>query len=145
MFLDAIFHDRCGKDCFIVHSRWSFVCYVHIVDRYLKRIKAGDGEVIIKEGDDAYHAMKFYFVESGECQAVKTHEGKDVIIGTMKVGSYFGEKALIERQPRACNVVAVGTTTCAALDVAAFERIMGPLREDMKDTISVGVERRQKT
>ena len=92
-------------------------------------------QIVIKEGDDQYDAMRFYFVESGECKAISKNDGKDVVIGTMGVGDFFGEKALIEKKPRACDVVSSGKTVLAALDVAGFERIMGPCKAEMTEKI----------
>jgi cAMP-dependent protein kinase regulator len=42
------------------------------------------------------------------------------------------ELALITNKPRAASVYAVGPVTCAALDVGAFERLLGPCMEVMK-------------
>ena len=39
-------------------------------------------------------------------------------------GGYFGEKALVERAPRAATVVAVGAVKCVVMDVATFERVL---------------------
>ena len=87
-----------------------------------------DGTVIIRQGDDNYEDMHFFLVEAGV--AVAMQDGVEV--GTMAVGDYFGEKALIEHNPRAATVTAKGPLKVASLDTAAFERIMGPCKEIME-------------
>lgn len=51
----------------------------------------------------------------------------------MKRGGYFGELALLTRNPRACSVWAVGHVKLACLQVDAFERLMGPCVEVMRE------------
>eukprot|EP00736_Rhodelphis_marinus_P009990 Rmarinus@m.27324 len=90
-----------------------------------------DGEVVIKQGDTDRSTMRFYIVESGEAVATVPKDGVNVVVGTMKTGDYFGEKALIESKPRAATVSARGKLEVAAMDVAAFERLMGDCRDIM--------------
>ena len=45
-------------------------------------------------------------------------------MGQIGEGGYFGEKALIEKVPRAATVVATVDLKIAVMDVATFERIM---------------------
>merc|ERR1711871_313548 len=83
--------------------------------------------------DDEFTAMKFYLVFKG-CAAAfqRSGDGEDVKVCDYKAGDFFGEKALVERQPRAATVKAVGDLTVATLDVAAFERLLGPVKELLK-------------
>eukprot|EP00735_Rhodelphis_limneticus_P003564 TRINITY_DN1504_c0_g1::TRINITY_DN1504_c0_g1_i1::g.28227::m.28227 TRINITY_DN1504_c0_g1::TRINITY_DN1504_c0_g1_i1::g.28227 ORF type:complete len:337 (-),score=102.05,sp/P31320/KAPR_BLAEM/45.89/9e-79,cNMP_binding/PF00027.24/5.2e+03,cNMP_binding/PF00027.24/4.5e-21,cNMP_binding/PF00027.24/9e-18,SH2_2/PF14633.1/0.94,SH2_2/PF14633.1/1.6e+02 TRINITY_DN1504_c0_g1_i1:851-1861(-) len=92
-------------------------------------------EVVIRQGDSDRSHMRFYIIEKGEAIATVDRDGENVIVGHMKEGDYFGEKALIESAPRAANVIAKGPLTCAAMDVAAFERLMGDCREIMSRQI----------
>ncbi|RDD42925.1 cAMP-dependent protein kinase type II regulatory subunit [Trichoplax sp. H2] len=112
-----------------------------------RRIK--DGQAIIKQGDDA---DAFYFVEKGECQVVIEKNGVETEVTRLKVGDYFGELALITHSKRAASVYALGDVSIAALmcvcrglpqtntqfylltalDVAAFERLLGPCMGIMK-------------
>jgi hypothetical protein len=88
-----------------------------------------DGEVIIKQGE---RGDSFYLVEQarwrrqcgshlplrwrliahrlaqGEAEALQTHNGAEVVVGVMKQGDYFGERALITLEPRAATVRAKG-------------------------------------
>ena len=47
-------------------------------------------------------------------------------------GGYFGEVALITKQPRACSAFALGEVKLAVLNVEAFERLLGPCLDVMR-------------
>ncbi|MBW1840665.1 MAG: cyclic nucleotide-binding domain-containing protein [Deltaproteobacteria bacterium] len=79
--------------------------------------KYEDGEQIIKEGDrDPW----LYFLLSGEVRVTK--EGEDIIT-LNKVGDIFGEMRLLDSLSRSASVVAVGTTTCLAVNIEAPDRV----------------------
>jgi len=84
-----------------------------------------DGEMIVKEGESG---DAFFMVETGECKAVQGADNFDV--GTIKVGEYFGERALLTNEPRAATVLACGETTCVSFDRATFERLFTVDNED---------------
>ena len=65
-----------------------------------------NGDYIIREGDQEGNV--FYFIEHGEAVATKTTEpGKPPVeVMQYKPGQYFGERSLIENEPRAANVIA---------------------------------------
>ncbi|XP_015906869.1 cAMP-dependent protein kinase type II regulatory subunit [Parasteatoda tepidariorum] len=86
-----------------------------------------DGELIIKQGDEA---DGMFFIEDGDCKItmLKEVDGKkeEMEVVTLTKGQYFGELALVTQKPRAASVYAVGNVKLAFLDVAAFERLLGP-------------------
>ena len=93
------------------------------------------GDYIIKEGE---MGDVFYILEEGECEATKTLEpGKhDTVIKEYKVGDYFGERALINGEPRACNIIAKSETVrVISLDRISFKRLLGPIEELLKRNI----------
>lgn len=96
-----------------------------------------EGDVIIREGDQEGNV--FYFVEHGEAIATKTLEpGKPPVeVMQYKPGQYFGEKALIENEPRAANVIAKTPCTVIVLDRHSFKRLLGPLEEIMKRNMGI--------
>lgn len=56
-------------------------------------------------------------------------------VGTLTVGNYFGEIALLLDRPRAATVTAKSTLKCVKLDRERFERVLGPLKEILKRNI----------
>lgn len=95
-----------------------------------------DGDYVIKEGESG---NVFYFIESGNCHATKTIEaGKPPIeVKSYEKGDYFGEKALIENEPRAANVIAQGEATVVSLDRHSFKRLLGPIEKIMKRNMEI--------
>ncbi|KIY46598.1 camp-dependent protein kinase regulatory subunit [Fistulina hepatica ATCC 64428] len=99
-----------------------------------------DGAAVVKEGDEG---KMFFFVEEGEARVTKKQHTEDgstrqIEVGLLKKGDYFGELALLKSGTRQATVSAVYRTDpqqpklkVAALDVDAFTRLLGPLRELM--------------
>ena len=101
----------------------------------LKTATFKKGDYIIKEGE---MGDVFYILEEGECEATKTLEpGKpDTIIKEYRVGDYFGERALIKGEPRACNIIASSDTVkVISLDRISFKRLLGPIEDILKRNI----------
>ncbi|CAM9237642.1 unnamed protein product [Phaeothamnion confervicola] len=84
-------------------------------------------------GDADRETFKFYIVEEGEAHAYISKEGEQVLMSVLRPGEYFGEKALVEKTPRTATVKAAAPLKCASLGIAAFERLMGPCEEILKD------------
>ena len=104
-----------------------------------------DGKTIVLEGDPGQD--KFFLIEDGE--AIVTRQGQEM--GRLKTGDYFGGKlrtrilprsafldpdfpelSLLHEKPRAASVIAKNKLVVAALDVAAFRRLLGPLKDIME-------------
>ncbi len=101
----------------------------------LKTATFKKGDYIIKEGE---MGDVFYILEEGACEATKTLEpGKpDTVIKEYTVGDYFGERALIKGEPRACNIIASSDTVkVISLDRISFKRLLGPIEEILKRNI----------
>jgi len=95
-----------------------------------------DGDVIVKQGDSDIGLMKFYLLVEGKCQCYfNEDDGSRQDAGIVEKGGYFGEKALLEQTVRAADVVACGNCKTVSMDVAAFERLLGPCNELMHNTI----------
>jgi len=92
-----------------------------------------DGEVVIQKGE---RGDSFYIVEKGIAEAIQLLDGKEVVVGTMKQGDYFGERALITLEPRAATVRAKGQLKVAMMARDAFERLLGDCREVMSRVIT---------
>ena len=96
--------------------------------------KAGD--FVIKEGEQG---NVFYFIEEGEAVATKVlKEGEEPTqVMTYGIGDYFGERALIQNEPRAANVIATTELTVVFMDRHSFKRLMGPLDDVLKRNLEV--------
>jgi len=92
------------------------------------------GSVIIQQGDPA---DGMYFVETGEVSVtVVGNDGSERQVTTITEGGYFGELALVTHKARAATVTAsVDDLKVAFLDVNAFERLLGPCMDVMKDRV----------
>ena len=53
-------------------------------------------------------------------------------MNSLTTGDYFGERALVTREPRQATAVAQGDVLLMELDVDTFERFLGPCLEIMK-------------
>ncbi|KAF8897400.1 cyclic nucleotide-binding-like protein [Infundibulicybe gibba] len=111
-----------------------------IADALVSRVYV-DGEAVVSQGE---MGDTFFFIEEGEAIATKTQPGDDgqvreIKVGHLKKGDYFGELSLLRLAPRAATVSAIHREEptapklkVAALDAPAFTRLLGPLREIME-------------
>jgi len=94
-----------------------------------------DGDQIIRQDDEADN---MYFIEKGvvSVKMISPHENNaEVEVTQLSDGAYFGELALVTHKPRAASIYAVGVCKVAALDILAFERLLGPCMDVMKRNI----------
>lgn len=82
-----------------------------------------DGDVIIKEGGQAY---SFYIITDGEVKVTKRLNGEIKEVARLQKSNYFGELALLFDQPRAATVIAVGDVKCIKMDRKSFNSLLGP-------------------
>ena len=54
------------------------------------------------------------------------------LLGIMKEGEYFGERALLTSEPRSATVAAVSRVECLRIDRDAFLQLLGPLHEQLE-------------
>ncbi len=77
-----------------------------------------DGERVLDSGSAS---RDVYFVVSGVVSIVNfSLSGKEVTLATAKAGSYFGELAAIDNQPRSASVVAVDDSLIAIMPAQTF-------------------------
>ncbi len=79
------------------------------------------GERIIQTGQLPEHV---YLLTRGEVSvSIELAGGTRKRLATLPAGMVFGEMALIEREPRSADVMALTPVTCYALPIAAFDRL----------------------
>ncbi len=71
------------------------------------------GSVIIKEGGEGFG---LFIIASGKAEVVRDADGANPsVLATLGKGDFFGETALMERQPRNATVRALEPTECVAV------------------------------
>jgi CRP-like cAMP-binding protein len=101
----------------------------------LTQVRFNDGDKIINQGDVG---NTFYVIKSGNVKV--TRNDVEGTLMTLGPNGYFGEKALINGDKRAANVIAVGAVTCLHIGRDAFEEILGPLQ----NIINADTKKREK-
>ncbi|ETV90376.1 AGC/PKA protein kinase [Aphanomyces invadans] len=95
------------------------------------------GERIITKGEKG---NVLYIIKTGTVVCSDAGDGvKTVENVRISDGEYFGERALMTREPRAANVTAETDVVAFALDRQAFDEILGSLREVMDRNMSMRV------
>lgn len=79
------------------------------------------GAVIFDEGDPG---SRLYVIQSGQVRVVKRTGGRAVTLARLGPGEFFGEMALLDRQPRSASAVVDEPARILELDEAAFERLV---------------------
>lgn len=100
----------------------------------LEEVNFSPGDCIFKQGQDG---DSMYIVRSGEASVVKTNDdGTEEEVATCKPGDFFGERALMENEPRAATISAIDDLCTLRLDRNAFSLLLGPLEDIMKDKVA---------
>lgn len=96
-----------------------------ILERLSRKFKGecyAPGAVIIRQGDPG---DKFYIILSGKAEVTQKGKlGRDIRLGMINEGSYFGEIALLTESPRVASVQAVTQTSVLGLDRKDFDRLL---------------------
>ena len=101
----------------------------------LTEVKVKPGEFVIKQGEEG---DTFYIISDGKAEVTKNDPKagpKGKVVGEITQGQYFGERALLNKEPRAANVVAAGTGQLKLLSISkdSFEEVLGPLADIIQD------------
>jgi cAMP-dependent protein kinase regulator len=91
--------------------------------RALRLARAGDGEIVIREGQVG---TAFYFVAAGELRvfARAGSSSKAVERGRLHEGSLFGEMALVTEQARTASVQVVGEADLLEIERSAVQKLI---------------------
>jgi len=89
-------------------------------------LRLGPGEVLFRQGDKVKPgAGALYCLVKGRLKVSSLREdGKEAILAVLEPGSWFGEIALIDQQPRPHDGTALGPTELLALPRPAFDALM---------------------
>ncbi len=86
-----------------------------VASAFARERSYGPGEVIEKEGDDG---VAFYLITNGSVEVKKAQKS----VAKLKRGQFFGEMALIDKQPRSATVVSVEAgTKCLVMPIWNFK------------------------
>jgi len=95
------------------------------------RIKSGDP--IVEEDTWAYYA---YVILSGKGKVVKTIEGDQEVIGTLKEGDVLGEMSIIGGAKRTASVIADGDVEVAMIPKDTIISIIGTLSQTTRSKLN---------
>ena len=73
---------------------------------------AADGDYLVREGDSG---TDMFIIESGAVEISKHMGGRQVVLGVLQRGDFFGEMSLLESFPREADARAVGETRVLVL------------------------------
>ena len=111
-----------------------------VADAFIKH-KFKKDDVVIREGEEG---TNFYFIVKGEAKATKNIDGEEKKVMQYNAGDYFGERALIKKEPRAANIVATSDELeLVSLDKDSFNRLLGPVETIMKRNMEIYAQYRK--
>jgi len=84
------------------------------------RPRPADPGTVIVSAEEPGDAL--FVIATGKVKVVLYGEtGREIILSILRAGDFFGEMALLDRQPRSANVVAVEDSQLLGLDRDAFQ------------------------
>ena len=88
---------------------------------------AAEGATIIRQGEVG---DSMYILKSGSAACFITDEaGERKNVLQLRASMYFGERALLQSEPRAADVVALTDCNLLTISKAVFEEVLGPLQD----------------
>eukprot|EP00931_Biecheleriopsis_adriatica_P057523 TRINITY_DN34132_c0_g1_i1.p1 TRINITY_DN34132_c0_g1~~TRINITY_DN34132_c0_g1_i1.p1 ORF type:complete len:918 (+),score=218.73 TRINITY_DN34132_c0_g1_i1:34-2754(+) len=92
-----------------------------------------DNEAILVQGE---RDNNMFVILRGEAVACIKGEQGEVEVKTYGAGDFFGEIALLMGEPRKASVYAKGNLTCILITKSIFDRVLGPLRDFLKNNMA---------
>jgi hypothetical protein len=92
---------------------------IRALAKEFKQLELPAGSYVMKQGEKIHDDSKFYFLDHGSVRIIV--DGMEVV--TREKGSYFGEKGLIENQPRSADIVAISKIVCLCIRRVDFEKV----------------------
>jgi CRP/FNR family cyclic AMP-dependent transcriptional regulator len=79
------------------------------------------GELIVKQGEVA---DSFYILAAGQVKVFISKDGKEVIVGTLVAGEFFGEVSLFDQEPRSASVEALERCYVQQLSYKSLQKVL---------------------
>jgi CRP-like cAMP-binding protein len=79
------------------------------------------GHVLFREGDPGKH---MYVIQSGRVQLTRRVRGREAYLATLPAGEFFGEMAIINKQPRSATATVMEESHLLVLDARTFEAMI---------------------
>ena len=131
---------------FQVGFDWAFLLLfprdlAHLRTRQTERVSHAHyqaGDLIIKQGEPP---TNFYVLEQGEVEVVRAagNDSQGEVVAVLGPGSFFGEKALLNNEPRVASVRARTAVEVLLIGRNIFTQISGalaPLRDALAQTLN---------
>mmetsp|Transcript_17789 Transcript_17789/g.45577 ORF Transcript_17789/g.45577 Transcript_17789/m.45577 type:complete len:1043 (-) Transcript_17789:686-3814(-) len=83
-------------------------------------------EYVIKQGESSEN---LYIIADGRVRITKKEGDKEKHVMDLGAGTYFGERALLNSEPRAASVIASTQVKLLYISKEAFEEVLGSLQE----------------
>jgi CRP-like cAMP-binding protein len=96
---------------------------LQLIASHLTEEKAEAGDVIIHQGESG---ETFYVIASGRVQVVASAKDGETLVNELGAAQFFGEIALLLKQPRTATVRALEHTRLLVLHKADFDRLVVP-------------------
>ncbi len=93
------------------------------------------GSSIIRQGEEG---DSFYIIKDGVAKVTRSNkEGEPAVeLAKLKTNNYFGEMALMKKDVRNANVIAVTRVECMVLQRDQFQKLLGPLEDVLRDEMA---------
>ncbi len=105
--------------------------------------KVNKNNMIVQEGDRG--DSLFIIVEGGVKISTCSYDGREVVLSLLEPGSFFGEMALLDQQPRSANVTALEATTILQIQRKHIEHLLLELPSLTLKLLTEVVERLRRT
>lgn len=83
-------------------------------------IELKPGDVLYQEGDSA---SSLFVLAEGKLEICKQHNGRQVVMGELKAGEFFGDMSFIDMQPRSMTVRASERAVAWQLDYSVLRDV----------------------
>jgi len=90
-----------------------------LLERFGKNFPAGT--VLFREGDPG---SEMYVIHAGRVQLTRRVRGREQHLATLPAGEFFGEMAIINKQPRSATATVIEESHLLVLDARTFEAMI---------------------